>query len=328
MATRSIPILASIAEHASDTSFVLMMEHKVKGHHGDSESGYKDYSYHPRFSQPCQGGETRKYASHNRKCTQPHNKKPTDLFHPFPEGKPSAIAFPLMGKNMGDPNNIEFFNAVFSNASPWFKGFGGRHNVQFLNNSLGQPYGVIIGVKNLDVDPTIMISAIQLIRNSSAGAFHKLKANGFTDNEALAVLMLNNGDSGQYLYKTGEYYTSPYFSARRFFEQAPNDLSGGYYSDGADYNRTYCMDVFKADKEDGPLIWFDAMTKELGITGAWGATPVDQEKFFVAAKKVLKEAWDKEGPLTNKPYQYRNASGRVIDLTEKKVPKVKEAKAA
>lgn len=309
---RSIAILDSMSRHATGISFILMMHHK-----GD------DYSYHPRFGQPCQGGETRKYSKTHTDCTQPHNSKPSDLYHPFPLGNPSAISFPLRGIGNASSENESFFSAMFSDKSPWIEGFGSKSNVQILRDDKKLPYGVIIGVKNLNVDPTVMINAIQMLRNSEGESFNKLVEAGLSDNEALAVLMLNGNQSGPYINKTQEYYFCPVFSARRFFGQKPNDLSGGYYSDRTDYNRTYVQDVFLADPEDNGIKWEKAMAAELGVTvnkNDWGPLQAPSFKAFVAAaKSVLAKALENEGPLTNKPYVYRDAQGNTPNVEE--VPK-------
>jgi hypothetical protein len=326
-----IGILESISHHATGTSFVLMMEHNVKGHGSSNyELGYKDYSYHPRFDQPCQGGETRKYTGFNKDVTQPHNKKPSDLYHPFPEGKPSAISFPLGGVKRGKDYNEPFFKAMFSNESPWLKGFGSSSNVRFMTDDKGLAYGVIIGVENLDVDPTVMINCIQMLKNTSGQSFLKLTKAGLTNNEALAVMMLNRDYVDGSIQRTYDYYFPPVFSARRFFNQKPNDLSGGHYSDRTDYNRTYVQDVFLAGPEDNGIRWYDAMVKETGAKvnlAGWGSVPkVEFNVFIKAAKAVFTRALKEEGPLTNKPYQYRDAQGRVIDLSKPKVKKVKTPK--
>ena len=319
---RSIAILDSMSRHSSGISFILMMEHDVPKRANSYSSGTtrKDYSYHPRFDQPCQGGETRKYGSTHPDCTQPHNSKPGDLHHPFPAGRPSAISFPLSGVEYASADNEAYFNAMFSKNSPWIKGFGSPDNIRLLRNDKNLPYGVIIGVKNLNVDPTVMINCIQMLRNSEGSSFNKLVKDGFTDNEALAVLMLNQGCAGPEVRLTSDYYFCPVFSARRFFGQKPNDLSGGYYSDRTDYNRTYVQDVFLADPEDNGIKWQDAMAAELGLKpDKYGYSPVtapSTEAFVKAAKAVFAKALENEKPLTNKPYQYRDASGNVLNLKE------------
>lgn len=325
---RSIPLLDSMSRHSSGTSFILMMEHDVPSR-GTWGGGKKDYSYHPRFSQPCQGGETRKYGSTHPSCTQPHNSKPGDLHQPFPAGRPSAISFPLSGVHHASVDNEAFFQAMFSDTSPWIKGFGGSKNVHTLRNDKKLPYGVVIGVKNLDVDPTVMINAIQMLRNASGSSFNKLVEAGLTQNEALAVLMLNGGNTGPVICKTADYYFCPVFSARRFFGQSPNDLSGGHYSEGADYNRTYVQDVFLADPEDNGIKWRETMLAELGVkvnATDYYAQPTapSMTAFVKAAKAVFAKALKNEGPLTNKPYQYRDASGTVLNL---KTAPVAEAEA-
>lgn len=319
-----IDMLDSLSCHATGTSFILMMEHEVQGHTSEGEnkiSGYKDYSYHPRFDQPCQGGETRKYKGFNRDVTQPHNRKPTDLYHPFPEGKPSAISFPLSGKKYGSKELEQMFDAMFSAESPWLKGFGSKENVRYLRNELDLAYGVIIGVKNLDVDPTVMINCIQVLRNSTASYFVQLVEAGATPIEALAILMLNHNSIGS-IGMTYDYYFCSVFSARRFFGQAPNDLSGGYYSDRTDYNRTYVQDVFQADKEDNGIKWHEAISKETGVALY---NSIDTKSLVKGAKAVFAKALENEGPLTNKPYVYRNAQGKVIDLNAKKETPVAKA---
>lgn len=316
-------LMQSVSRHAWGISFVLLMEHSVQGH-SIYDTERKDYSIHPRFDQPCQGGETRKYESHNPgDCTQPHNGKPTDLYHPFPSGRPSAISFPLMKKPKAEDD--VFFRSMITKDSPWLKGFGYVDNVEFLVDDNNLAYGYTIGVDNLDVDPTVMINMINTIK-TIRGAKHeipRLMNLGLTHWEAVAVLMLN-GNSTSCIADTGTYYFPCVFSAKRFFGQRPNDLSGGFYSDRTDYNRTYIADVFLGDLEENCEEWSEGMKRILKLTGY---TPkVTIEKLAEGAKEWFADRLANE-EITDKPYVYRDAYGneKETPIILSQQPVVKEA---
>ena len=327
-----IQIMQSVSKRATGTGFVLLMEHpftKVDVYGSGKEKIFFDYSIHPRFNQPCQGGELRKYeSSHPGRCTQPHNERPGDLYQPFPDGKPAAVAFHLKSGDAqqddddwvdGDETPIENANetdnlvmAVLSSTSPWVSGFGGPQNIQYTLGKDGHIIGFVI--KSLAIDPTVMVNMvnfIQTMKGSGASSFKKLVDLGLTNNEALAVLMLN-GSSGSIhaIQTTYEYRFPAVFSARRFFEQKPNDYSGGTYENGADYNRTFVQDVFSGDTKKGGIVWATAIKAKMG-PGSFSQT-----KFAAAAKELFKECLANEPAIVQTAYVYRNASGKELPLNE------------
>ena len=298
-----IPVLETLVKQGKGTGFVLLMEHDGK------LNGYKDYSIHLRYNQPCQGGDMRKYEStHPGRCTQPHNGKPNDLSCPFPEGKPSAIGFYNL-KYMKSQAMNEFFHAVVvSLKSPWRRGFGGPSNIHIVKED-----DLVVGfiLKRLNVDPTVLVNGVNFLNTfgeGGANVFLELKQAGLDDNEALAAIMLNGCDSKwNTLSATWDYRFPVRFSARSFFGQKPVDLSGGMFENGADYNRTYVQDVFCTEKG---LSWIKEMTKILGKTSGYTI-----EEFVAAVKEFINRSMNAETDEDiNQPYVYRNASGMVKEL--------------
>lgn len=305
-----LQMMHSVSKHSQGISFVLLMQHPVAPHNTYDRHKYFDYSIHPRFNQPCQGGETRKYEStHPGECTQPHNSKPHDLFHPFPDGIPSAISFPLRGMNNLSELDTKFLKSFIRADSPWFKGFGGIGNVDFLTDDKGLVYGYLIGHNNLDVDPTILINMINTVKSLRGHVknWAILQEHGLTDLEATAVLMLNQC-SIQSVAETGTYYFPELFSAQRFFGQQPNDLSGGTYSARTDYNRTYIQDVFLGTEDEGCKYWDATLMEKLKVSGYH--PKVSTADLAKAAKEYFTEQLANE-KIEVKPYQYIDAYGKV-----------------
>lgn len=277
------------------TGFTLLMEYP--GNHGD----HKDYAIYPRFGQPCQGGDMRRYGEGS---TQPHNERPSDLSQPFPEGKPSAIAFHNISNNKGQLTNL--FDALISDDSPWRRGFGGWGNVHVYVDDKENPVGYIL--KSLDVDPTVLVNGVNFINTiiNSATSFDILVDNGATPNEALCIMMMNGMGSINSICATWDYRHPPILSARRFFEGRPNDLSGGLYSQGVDYNRTFVQDVFLGERSNAGIIWDEDMKKRMKGTVLTPKVLVDH------AKELFEEAIQNEAPIIDTPYVYRDASGEEL----------------
>jgi len=72
----------------------------------------KGFSVSPRFNRPCYG-ELRPYKHHDPNATDDVDM-PTDLFMPFPEGKPTSLTYVVTGS---EKDFIEF--VLTSDASPW-----------------------------------------------------------------------------------------------------------------------------------------------------------------------------------------------------------------
>ena len=199
-----------------------------------------------RGSQPCYG-ELRKYKStHGDECTQPKNHKPGDLHDPFPDGTPEALAIGWSPFN-GIPKEgalKELIDYVWSDASPWVKGFGGKSNI------IIDQHGVIL--KDLKIDPTVLINLLKCMQGWCAYQKHdiiKLSNLGLPINK-IAGFYLAVRHGGGLLFPEVDNYTYPQrFSVRRFVDQNPVDLTGGTLADRFDYNRTDLSKVFHDPKE-------------------------------------------------------------------------------
>lgn len=282
------------------TGFALLMEY-----HG--RDPYKDYGIFLRSSQPCQGGELRRYRStHGELCTQPHDERPGDLFNPFPSGRVAAAAFRIFQGPM-DPGLL--CDLVFSEDSPWKSGFGGLPNVKFYKRpNTDQIEGFILRDTRL-VDPTVMVNLLgylNIAKNHGKRLFEPLLEFGMSPNQALAFTILNNNSLNSVM-QTFTYRFPALFSPRRFFEGRPNDLSGGSWGDGCDYNRTYVQDVFSGSPEYS-IQWFKDVRKLLGDT-----TP-SREKIFAIAKELFETALEREPELRPEDtrYHYRDHTGKIL----------------
>ncbi len=266
-------------QKATGKTFILQME--------DPRTSYEtnaNYSLYPRYSQPCYG-ELRKYSmTHPSECTQPDNEKPSDLYWPFPDGKPVGLGLPFWQfakdcKSLGAPHwgyeysvtlsedTDTFIKEFFTDDSPWRDGFGGLQNVEFymhdpyfhrdatgkanspLWKSDTQRIGGIV-LKSCKIDPTVTVQMMWFIRDilqskQHLWSYHQARAAGLSVKEACAYMMCSQ------LGSVGYHYTGS-FSARRFFDVMPNDLTGGTLEDRYDYNRTdiaelWCNNFYEGD---------------------------------------------------------------------------------
>lgn len=220
---------------ARGTSFVLAMEHDGK------------VGTFLRERQPCQGGETRKYFStHGADCTQPENAKPGDLEHPFPKGRPVAIAFPkaTMSSRCVDVLFKELRDyVIMSPDSPFARGFKDVHI---------HADGIGFTVNDTHVDPTVMIQGVQLLRKSGVLKTYTKEFLSSLATADLTLLAMNWCQIMAYSARgvSNDYYWSTTFSPKRFYLGLPNDLSGGTYYDGYDYNRSYNNSLFVPSMDD------------------------------------------------------------------------------
>jgi len=193
---------------------------------------------HERVSQPC-WGELRKYkVTHPEDCTQPLDKRPSDLKNPFPKiGIPEALALSI-------PINRNIEKFLWSDQSPWVSGFGGEDNLIIHNR------GVIL--KDLSIDPTVLIN---LAKNSQRGSnteelFNFLtKKAGISPKKAVLALLFA-GAHHKYFYSPKlngpDTYVNPMtVDVERYLEQKPKDLTGGTLKDRFDYNRKELAGIFK-----------------------------------------------------------------------------------
>ena len=274
------------AKKGTSTSFVLGMVND-KG----------EFSIHPRNNQPCQGGETRKYFStHGERCTQPENTKPSDLHHPFPDGTVKMIAFPQATLNLhNEVTRMVRDFIIFDPRSPFRAGFKGIESHQD---------GCGFTITDTAVDPTVMIQGVQLMRRAVNG----MQQWGFTKSQLevnpLDVILASTFYTcmGKCVYGTNSYHWSPNLSPRRWYEGLPNNLSGGLYCDGFDYNRSYNHSLFVPDIYDDKVKGFSCPTD-----------PKDYIKNYGELIEKIHEFRDAEPEVVDKPYKFLTYSGEQFD---------------
>ena len=279
------------AKVAKGISFILAMEYEG------------EVTIHPRSGQPCQGGETRKYYStHGDLCTQPEDNKPGDLHHPFPKGRPVAIAFPK--STIAHSGKLPYFAKLrdfltMSPESPFRSGFKDVHI---------HADGVGFTIGDTHVDPTVMIQGVQLLR-----ALNNLSAYGPEFIESLSeidalLLSIRNGFLG--------YYWDVTISPKKYYLGLPNDLSGGTYYDGYDYNRAFNKDLFVSSM-DNP----GGFNLQNNLYA--GGTIRDKAmKFLDDVHKFMETEPD---PIIE-PYTFRTVSGKTYESHLEYIEKVKKGK--
>ena len=295
--TSAFKLMMKVAQEARENcSSTLLIGQKVRRH--------TTYSIHPRFSQPCVGGETRKYAStHGGFATRPE-EKPTDLYDPFPEhGMIKGIAFTVCAVQ-----NKKLFDIFFGDESPFIRGFGSKINISV---SHGKKCVIGIGQHHMVIDPTVMINLIQIWRSindsgDTKNLFNKFREAGFKDRE-IALVAYYDSLANSIRIPQGNYYHPSLLSFRRFLNADPHDLTGGTYGDGYDYNRRDIQDLFyEKNGTDVDILW-----RELGLptfSSIWdykthsvinkGRNPTDEE-FIEAWRKIIDHALATEPEYEN-----------------------------
>lgn len=299
----NLNLLELMMSKAGGTSFILMMESPHQTYNSE-----RNFSLHARFHQPCYG-ELRKYEStHPGDCTQTGNEKPSDLYYPFPDGKPRALGLPYWQYGPGNLTDAsdEFFKEFFMDDNPWVSGFGGVQNIKFYmhtHNGKERIGGVILNT--CKVDPTVTVSMSWFIRAAFWGdyfnKFRTLRDNGLTKLEAYAFLMCNGGNM-HHVIPSDSYHWASSFSMRRFLEQKPNDLTGGTLEDRYDYNRSdiqdlWCSNFYKGNGWD----WADILNEE--------RSKEKDKNLFKAAKTTLERIYNMEGVIEARKFDVTTTNG-------------------
>jgi len=241
--------VCNIALGLSGISYVLTMKHddykqKIKGF--TTPITKQDYSIHVRDRQPC-WGELRKYEdSHKGECTQPKNKKPTDLYHKFPEGIPFSLSVKV---NTPSKEMNEFLSALYDpKESPFRLGF---NEVEFVTNP--DKLITVLHFPDMNLDPTVLVKSLKMINTKMTNTgfeilYCKYIKYGFTPTESL-FLLYTQANLDVTLGVSA--HTNRSISLRRFFEGIPHDLTGGTLKDRVDYNRTELDEVFRGSVNFG-----------------------------------------------------------------------------
>jgi hypothetical protein len=234
----------------------------------------------PRPSNPCYGYLRKYQSTHGAEATQPEGK-PGDLRYPFPKGEPFALAVPF-----GTCPENDLFNYVWSDRSPWIKGFGGEHTlIRTHSGPEGKEKFTGIILTNTDVDPTVMVNLLKFTYCYLPGSSLKwdtLRKEGLDEFEALCCVTLDFQQQYTPAASPVNTYMFPQMaSLKKFKNGEPNDFSGGTFRKRFDYSRKNIQDIF-ADKENG--IKFAAELYKTGVK--FDGKP---KTYAEAAKQVFKK---------------------------------------
>ena len=205
---------------------------------------------YPRDSQPCQGGEMRKYENHfdgtelhGSLCTE-EKVKPGDLFAPFPSGIPVFV-----GRQIECPlkNIKEFFGegSIYGDLL-------GHKNFHF--NAEGDTCRGFI-TTDTKVNPTVLVNAFQMVTRARSSPSDTLAGYPFDVRFLLDIFTLMSGDKLRYWRQPGEGYHFTYaLDLERFVLRNPNDYHDGKtLFDGQDYNRTNVHKLFEVSRGQSPF---------------------------------------------------------------------------
>lgn len=253
-----------------------------------------------RIGRPCYG-ELRKYEStHRGDCTQPKNSKPGDLTgNNFPDGTPTSLALYRGGFNV--PREVQDF--LFSDESPWVRGFGGSSNVE--------NHDKFVLLKDTEFDPTVLVNLLKSLQNSQWHGQPSNLKNMEDLKKAYLINMLSNGNiMPRAWYGFNTYFVAPNFSMKRYFNQNPMDVTGGTLKDRVDYNRSELHMTFYTDKSMGGL-------SKISTTMFQKFTdPKDCVKIW---SDLIDQTLDEERDPVDVPYYWETTSGRTNRPAEQKV---------
>lgn len=209
------------------------------------------YSTYSREHQPCQGGEMRKYKeTHGDECTQPEDRRPGDLYDPFPTGKPVMVSRHF---SMGMEEGV--FDAFHDlEVSPYRRAIPAFEKIH-TDGKLG---GVLY--EGMSVDPTAFVNLQQAVNSKRNLKVSNLLNAGLNLQEAVISMMLNGGNL-ETPASTYSYYFPVSASIRRLIDGDFYDLSGGTFEDRFDYNRRYVQDLFKARDGETVTNFFERLQK-------------------------------------------------------------------
>lgn len=276
--------------YLNDTHALMCMHLLVKNQIGTGSilgmrDKYGTIGLYPRFAQPCQGGEMRRYTQtsqgeelHGDKCTRPESGKPSDLHAPYPEGIPVLIGVRKWHPSNGydgkqRPTFDRALNLIYSKTSPWRCGFGSVKDLRFTLDEKGDRIGVIF--TNTKVDPTALVNSIQMVGtvwswiSGAPKMFDILKELGATEGEQLLIRQLA-GCNSQVRYSfsppTSRHYDSTALDIVSYLDGDPDPtVSKGTLFDGYDYNRVRVMQLFNPRSRDIPFFNLKKEMEERGF---------------------------------------------------------------
>ena len=268
-------------------------------------------------------------------CTRPDDRRPGDLYMPFPDGIPEAVGVHFRHNEEWAESNfgtyrqsekekfIEGFNLKvrlhFGPHGIYTKALGGAESFLLLKGKSDRYEGVIF--TDTEVDSTVLVNSLQFFNSIDGRSLVRLLEIGLTEKEALIISMLNGfwGDAEDYIpiNHTGTYYFSNQVSLRRLIECDPNDLTGGTFRNRFDYNRPDVQHLFKASKNEVALNWHDTfkevfhelhgmpMVDQKGYKVAWNTTP---ERFLTTVHEIFKRFYHDNGGYREQTQEVEKAA--------------------
>jgi hypothetical protein len=219
------------------------------------------FEVHQRHSQPCIGGNLRKYGDTGHKDVLPEVRakdySPGDLSNKlkqsnhqwrYPDtGNPCGVGYPWTFS----PHITEYIEYVFSDESPWRKGFNSAEHVELVRD---KDKKIITGfiVKTGDIDPTVWVNLLKFLQGTSTSyeLWKKSLDKGFTKKEAITLCAFFPSEHGLE-HGRGIYVWDPASSVSRVLNSDPVDITGGLWSARYDYNRPNMACPFRpVDKEE------------------------------------------------------------------------------
>jgi hypothetical protein len=236
------------------------------------------YEVYIRTSQPCQGGEMRKYGVSHDDCTRPDDPRPTDLSYPFPDGKPLAVGTRASLNN----TTIQLLNTD----SVYARAFGTRENVEVVGSSQG------FIVKDADqTDPTVFVNLVHKIKDNNV--FDPKMLEDFSFPEAMILHQYGIDHKTSIIHKhstsSNNKYNTSFLNLKEYLKggvHSTQDITGGTLGQRYDYNRPDLITIFKGgEKEVEPCRVLNSFFFPSG-----GGTKKIPYKEVVEMKKDIKEA--------------------------------------
>lgn len=242
---------------------------------------YGSLGVYPRVYMPCQGGEIRKYTdknpndkravAHGDACTRPESEKPTDLYAPFPSGVPELFGHRM---SVGGESHQDAIRFLFSDESPWKKGFGSGGAVEFTEDDKGNIVGVVL--LDMAIDPTVLVNLLWIYKDCANKNYQTYLDAGMTRHEAVMSIMMGGYSNilQSALLQNNTYHYAQHLSVPRFMNADPNDLTGGTFRDGFDYNRKLINEIFEEKEEGKGVIFGRDLPGFVKKEGEWNAKNV------------------------------------------------------
>jgi hypothetical protein len=236
------------------------------------------YEVWRRPSQPCQGGEMRKYGITHDDSTRPQDPRPGDLLYPFPDGKPIAVGSRVEGLNKSHPYQI-------APTSVYRRAYGTESNIELVKKGSGEIKGIIALNADL-VEPTMMVHLLRDARYWDMGQ----EICGDLSPQAVFLLKKMKGNYGScirhhsYVYVDSEDNCS-FYNLKKIAAggiEASRDLSGGTLGNRFDYNRPEIDSAYRGKVGENTPI------QEISNTIFFGHGKNKNHSYDISAK-MLKE---------------------------------------